>query len=394
MLIIMYLDKSSNTIKVIFMNIFYDANKIYEAGTKAINSASFKYQTQLFETNHLLETAMLLKDLKEWKYKPTKGRKFVIKERGKIRNITTNGMIDKTINHLICDEILSPAISPYLIYDNGASQKNKGVGFHRKRLEVHLHQYYRKYKSNDGYVLLIDFSGYYASIPHNLCLKNIQSFLKNVDPGEAQITLWILKNIFEVFNIDNKNGRGVDIGSQPSQNIGISYPTKIDNYIKIVKGIKYYGRYTDDMYIIHRDKDFLKQLLKEIKEIADNLGLIINPKKTHLCKLSQPFRVLQLQYKLTETGRVVRKIHSKSITRERRRLKAYKRLLDKERLTYNEIENIFKGCMSSNYKNMSMKQIENMSQLYYDLFKEVPRWKNQGYGKLRYLMEHKLKTLD
>lgn len=390
----MYLDKSSNTIKVIFMNIFYDANKIYEAGTKAIKAAPFKQQAQLFELNHLLETAMLLKDLKEWKYKPTKGKKFIIKERGKIRNITTNNMIDKTINHLLCDEVLSPAISPYLIYDNGASQKNKGVAFHRKRLEVHLHQYYRKYKNNDGYVLLIDFSGYYASIPHNLCLKNIQSFLKNADPGEAQITLWILKNLFDVFNIDNKNGRGVDIGSQPSQNIGISYPSKIDNYIKIVKGVKYYGRYTDDMYIIHRDKDFLKQLLKEIKEIADNLGLIINPKKTHLCKLSQPFRVLQLQYKLTETGRVVRKIHPKAITRERRKLKAYKRLLDKGTLTINEIENIFKSWMSSNYKNMSMQQISNMSQLYYDLFKEVPRWKNQGYGKLRYLMERNLKTLD
>ena len=376
------------------MNIFYDANAIYAAGTKAIKSAPFKYQTQLFEINHLLETAMLLKDLKEWKYRPTKGKKFVIKERGKVRNITTNGMVDKTINHLLCDEILTPTISPYLIYDNGASQKNKGVAFHRKRLEVHLHQYYRKYKSNDGYVLLIDFSGYYASIPHNLCLKTIQSFLKNVDPGEAQITLWILKNLFDVFNIDNKNKRGVDIGSQPSQNIGISYPTKIDNYIKIVKGIKYYGRYTDDLYIIHRDKDFLKQLLKEIKEIADNLGLIINPKKTHLCKLSQPFRILQLQYKLTDTGRVVRKIHPKAITRERRKIKAYKRLLDNNRLKYEEIENIFKSWMSANYKNMSMKQIENMSQLYYDLFKEVPRWKNQGYGKLRYLMEHKLKTLD
>ncbi len=390
----MYLDKSSNTIKVIFMNIFYDANKIYEAGTKAINSASFKYQTQLFETNHLLETAMLLKDLKEWKYKPTKGRKFVIKERGKIRNITTNGMIDKTINHLLCDNVLSPAISPYLIYDNGASQKGKGVAFHRKRLEVHLHQYYRKYKSNDGYVLLIDFSGYYASIPHNLCLKNIQSFLKKVDPGEAKIALWILKNIFDIFNIDNKNGRGVDIGSQPSQNIGISYPSKIDNYIKIVKGVKYYGRYTDDMYIIHKDKEFLKQLLKEIKEIADNLGLIINPKKTHLCKLSQSFRVLQLQYKLTETGRVVRKIHPKAITRERRKLKAYKRLLDKGTLTINEIENIFKSWMSANYKNMSMQQITNMSQLYYDLFRRKVIWKKQGSGKLRYLMEHNLQTLD
>ena len=374
------------------MNIFYDANKIYEAGTKAIKSAPFKEQSQFFEINQLLETAILIKDLKEWKYRPTKGKKFVIKERGKIRNITTNGMIDKTINHLLCDEVLSPAISPYLVYDNGASQKNKGVGFHRKRLEVHLHQYYRKYKNNDGYVLLIDFSGYYASIPHNLCLKTMQSFLKDVDPGETQITLWILKNLFDIFNIDNKNGRGVDIGSQPSQNIGISYPIKIDNYIKIVKGVKYYGRYTDDSYIIHESKEFLNEVLEGVLKIADKLELIINPKKTHIAKLSQTFKFLQLKYSLTETGRIIRRINPKAITRQRRKLKAYRRLLDNNRLTYNEIENIFKGWMAANYKNMSRQQITNMSQLYYDLFKEVPTWKN--HGKLRYLMEQDLKTLD
>ena len=45
--------------------------------------------------------------------------------------------------------------------------------------------------------------------------------------------------------------------------------------------------------------------------------------------------------------------------------------------------------MASNYKNMSQQQITNMSQLYYDLFKEVPKWKN--HGRLRYLMEHNLK---
>lgn len=374
------------------MNNFFDANKIYDAGTKAIKAAPFKYKSQLFEINHLVETAELQKAMIEGKYRPTKGIKFTIKERGKIRNITTNEMIDKTVNHLLCDNILNPAITPYLIYDNSASQTGKGVAFHRKRLEIHLHQYYREHKSNEGYILLIDFSKYYASIPHNLCLKNLESFLKNVDPGEAQIALWILKNLFDVFNIDNKNRRGVDIGSQPSQNIGISYPSKIDNYIKIIKGVKHYGRYTDDMYIIHQDKDFLKQLLKEIKQIADSLGLIINPKKTQLCKLSQLFRVLQLQYKLTETGRVVRKIHPKAITRERRKLKAYKRLLDKGILTINEIENIFKSWISGNYKNMSMQQISNMSQLYYDLFRRKIKWKNRG--KLRFLMEQNLKTLD
>lgn len=374
------------------MNIFYDANKIYEAGTKAIKAAPFKYQSQLFEMNQLLLTAEIQKSMKEWSYKPTKGRKFVIKERGKIRNITTNDVIDKTVNHLLCDNVLSPAITPYLIYDNGASQKGKGVSFHRKRLETHLHQYYRKHKSNEGYILLIDFSGYYASIPHDLCLKNLQAFLKNPNKEEAKIALWILKNIFDVFNIDNKNGRGVDIGSQPSQNIGISYPSKIDNYIKIVKGVKYYGRYTDDSYIIHEDKEFLKEILIGIKNIANELGLIINDRKTRIAKLSQQFKVLQIYYQLTETGRIIRKINPKAITRERRKLKAYKRLLDNKRLTYEEIENIFKSWMAANYKNMSMQQISNMSQLFYNLFGRKVTWKN--HGKLRYLMEHNLQTLD
>ena len=301
-------------------------------------------------------------------------------------------MVDKTINHLLCDNVLSPAISPYLIYDNGASQKNRGVAFHRKRFETHLHQYYRKYKSNEGYILLIDFSGYYASIPHNLCLQNIQSFLKKTDKEEEKITMWILKNLFDVYNVDNKNGRGVDIGSQPSQNIGIAYPSKIDNYIKIVKGCKYYGRYTDDSYIIHKDKEFLKQLQKEIKVIANELGLIINDKKTRIVKLSQPFRILQLSYQLTETGRIIRRISPKAITRQRRKLKAYKRLLDNNRLNYEEIENIFKSWISGNYKNMSRQQITNMSQLYYDLFRRKIKWKN--HGKLHYLMEQQLKTLD
>ena len=127
-------------------------------------------------------------------------------------------------------------------------------------------------------------------------------------------------------------------------------------------------------------------------EIADKLELIINPKKTHIAKLSQTFKFLQLKYSLTETGRIIRRINPKAITRQRRKLKAYRRLLDNNRLTYKEIENIFKGWMASNYKNMSRQQIANMSQLYYDLFKEVPTWKN--HGKLRYLMEQNLKTLD
>lgn len=150
------------------------------------------------------------------------------------------------------------------------------------------------------------------------------------------------------------------------------------------------GRYTDDSYIIHEDKEFLKDMLNNIKKIADELGLVVNDKKTRIVKLSQQFKVLQIKYSLTETGRIIKKINSKSITRERRKLKAYKRLLDKKRITMDDIENIFKSWMSSNYKIMSKMQISNMYQLYYDLFGRRVKWKN--HSKLHWLMEHNLKT--
>ena len=274
----------------------------------------------------------------------------------------------------------------------GASQKSKGVAFSRNRLETHLHRYYREHKSNDGYILLMDFSGYYASIPYKKCLQVMNNLLRNVDNEERIMTMWILQNIFQVFSTESNKDRGINIGSQPSQNIGIAYPSRIDNYIKIVKGCKYYGRYTDDSYIIHESKEFLNEVLVGVLNIADKLELVINPKKTYITKLSQTFKFLQLKYSLTETGRIIKRINPKAITRQRRKLKAYKRLLDNNRLTYNEIENIFKGWIAANYKNMSMQQITNMSQLYYNLFGRKVTWKN--HGKLRYLMEHNLQTLD
>ena len=125
--------------QIISDNIFLDANVIYEAGTKAMNSSKFKYSSQLFEMNHLLYTVMLRQSLLNGTYTPEQGMKFLIRERGKARYITSNSMADKTVNHVTSDEVLMPVLSKYLIYDNGASQQGKGVDFHRRRFEAQLH---------------------------------------------------------------------------------------------------------------------------------------------------------------------------------------------------------------------------------------------------------------
>lgn len=370
------------------MSIFYDANVLYEAGSKAMKGSRFKRQTQLFEMNHLLETAKLQSALLDGSYQPQPGTKFRITEQGKARDITSNVMTDKTINHVICDQVLGPAIAPLVIYDNSASQVGKGVSFHRKRFVQALRRYYNRHHTNEGYILFVDFSKYYASIPHKPCLEMIGKILDRMaDPEDAEMTKEILQKIFRIFGGE----KGIDIGNQCSQDIGVIYPHRIDNYAKIVRGAEAYGRYTDDFYLISPDKAELLSILDGIRKIASDLGLIINERKTHICRLSDRYRHLQIQYSLTSSGRVIQKISPKSITRERRKLKAYKRQLDSGRITMDTIEGCFRSWLGGNWRVMSRQQIINMSSLYRELFGKELTWEKIP-GRLHWLMAAQSKT--
>lgn len=401
------------------MTVFYDANVLYDAGTKAMQSSKWKHETQLFEMNHLLETAHIQEQLKTG-YQPAIGRHFIISERGKTRLITSIRMSDKAVIHVLCDEVLGPSVRKYLQYDNSASQKNKGVDFHRRRFENHLRQYYITEGTNEGYVLFVDFSGYYANIRHKQCANLLNNFIaKEVfDEETVRIAGRLIAKIFETFELDVSRlsdeeifdlyhskldpmmnlgipktlltgqkmlAKGVDLGNQLSQEAGIAYPYQVDNFIKIIKAVKQFGRYSDDFYAMHRSRQYLMEVLEGIRSISGELGLIINEKKTRICKMSAVYRHLQVRYSLTKTGRVIRRINPKSLTRERRKLKAYKRQLAAGKMDYCDIENCFKSWIGSSWKYMSQKQIKNMSKLYYSLFGRSISWKKR-HGRLRWLM--------
>lgn len=109
-------------------------------------------------------------------------------------------------------------------------------------------------------------------------------------------------------------------------------------------------------------------------------------------KLSGNYKYLQIRYTLTDTGRVIRRINPKNITRERRKLKAYKRLLDKGKMPAEDIEEAFKSWLGSCYKYMSNQQIINMLTLYQDLFRRELKWRKQS--RLRWLTEQSSKISD
>lgn len=378
------------------VNIVYDLNSLYNAYLAAKKESDWKPQVQKYEMDFLPRIVESKSDLKNRTYKSKDSTEFIIRERGKTRPITGLQMSDRVIRHSLCDNVLTPSLLNYMIYDNGASLKNKGIDFSRERFEKHLHMYYREHGSNDGYVLLMDYSKFYDNIPHETAYNAVAKHVKD------DFSLWLLKCVFDNFKIDvsymdddeyencmnapfdsakyrlnipksKHTGdkymyKSVNIGDQCSQIIGIYYPTPIDNFIKIVKGQKYYGRYMDDSYVIHESKEFLYNLSLEVIEKAKELGIILNQKKTRIVKLSDYYKFLQISYSLTDSGRLIRKINPKRIVDMRRKLKKLNTMVKNGERTQEEVENMFKAWMGSHCHLMSKLQRDNLNLLYYDLF--------------------------
>jgi hypothetical protein len=381
-----------------------DMNALYEAFKASMKGSAWKEEPQRFEINFLSEITKLHQELESRTYKTSMGTEFTLNERGKVRFIHGSRIRDRVVRHSLCDEELAEALKPYLIYNNGASQTDKGISFSRKMFEDDLHNYWLEHRTNEGYVGFIDLSKFYDNIQH-------EKVKKLINPKIGEFAQWLLGEILSTFEIDvsymsdeeflsclevkfdsvkyhkeisddQRTGeksmpKSVDIGDQVSQDIGVFFPTRLDNYAKIVRSCKRYGRYMDDIYIIGSTKEYVESVIAGIKKEAENLGLFINEKKTRVVKLSGTYKYLQVKYSLTDTGKVIKRINPKSVTRERRKIKAYKRLLDKGEMQYDDIEQAVKSWMGSFAKLMSKQQIKNMKALYKELFGKELKWKKQ-----------------
>lgn len=335
-----------------------DLNNLYNSFMNCKKGVNWKASVQRYESNVLANIYQLQQYLITETYTQKPFFEFDITERGKKRHIKSMHISDRVLQRTLCDYVLNPVLFKSLIYDNGASVKGKGIEFSRNRLKVHLQKYYRKY-GNTGYVLKIDFSKYFDSIPHDILIKKIAE--KIDDEKVIKLTAYLI-GTFE-------GDKGVGIGSQLSQTAGIFYPTELDTFCKTVKSCKFYGRYMDDTYIIHNDKQFLRELLRDYKLIADRLGIIINPKKTQIIKLEKGFVFLQMKYRLTESGKVLVIPVRKTITREQRKLKKLYKLYLQHKIKFDKIKEQYKSWRGNIIRFNSYKMVKSLDKLYKNLLR-------------------------
>ncbi len=373
-----------------------DANSLLSAFQMAKKETGWKESVQRFESNLLLNICKLRKELLSGTYKQQDTQNFILHERGRERLIRAQPIRDRVAQRSFNDNVLEPIIAPRLIYDNWASLKKRGTSRGRKRFAIHLQKAYKEYGEN-AYVVQVDFSKYFDNILHDVCKtqfrrcldagamafveQTVDSFKLNVshlsDEEFKSINNIVLNSVelrkLRIATQDKMAAKSLGVGFHVSQICGIFYPNEIDTYIKIVKSMKYYGRYMDDLYLIANGRAEAEARLQEVERICKRLGIFVNKKKTTIRPIRRTHTFLKVNYTLTDTGRIIKRVHSSTIRRGRRRITTYRCLLEQGRMDFSHILNCFSGWLGSYRKFHSRAKLYKIKRLFQKTFKKEMR---------------------
>ena len=333
-----------------------------ECAYECTRQSRWKETTQRYLSNLLVKNLELQEQVLNGTYRVSPTVDFTLNERGHIRQIEAPVVRDRIVQKTLMKHVLTPSLRPFLIYDNYASLTLRGTSFARKRFEVMMHRYIQKHGTN-GYILTIDVKKYFNNIDHNVLKELIAPRIAN-EPQDVKDL------IHYMIDTSSKTDKGLNLGSECPQIFAVYYLNPIDHFVKVVKSVKYYGRYMDDIFVIGRSKAELTTLLNEIGEQLAKLRLEINIEKTHITKLTHGFTWLQVKYNITKTGHVVKRMAHGKVMRERRRLKAFRRMMDAGQMTENDIwlaYQSWRGTVIQDH-NACYKTILSIDALYASLF--------------------------
>lgn len=354
--------KRNKEAQVSFEEVFSVSN-LLKAQEKCTLGVGWKGSVQYFRNHQITNLYKAQDKLSKRNYKSIPFYEFNIHERGKERNIKSLHISERVVQKCLCDNFLTPLVEKRVIYDNAACRKDKGVDFSRKRMVHHLRNYYINH-GFEGYALTFDFSKYFNNIDHEILINMLSKII------EDSKLLNLIKTLIKDFG-----EKGLGLGSQISQTCALFYPTAVDKEFKEKFKCKYYGRYMDDGYIIHKDKEFLIKCRESLFKIANELNIKINPKKTQIIKLSKGIVWLKTRYILTKSGKIYKKPYKKSIVSMRRKLKKLRELYEQKKIKISEVKTALASWLGYIRKSNSYRSQESIKRLVVKLFKGEIRWR-------------------
>ncbi len=146
-------------------------------------------------------------------------------------------------------------------------------------------------KDNYPKVFKSDIDSYYASIKHEILLKQLRAY---TDCSK-------LMAIFEQYmkRLEIKQGQyhhfeqGIPRGSSLSPLMAAIYLAPMDNQLQ---GLGFYRRYMDDWIVLVKTRSQLRKVIKITHQVLKSLKLSMHPKKTFIGCIKKGFAFLGIQW--------------------------------------------------------------------------------------------------
>lgn len=285
-------------------------DSLYQSHRQARIGKRWKSEVIDWEMNLSANTWALHFDLAYQRYAISGYNNFVIYD-PKERQIQAISYRDRIVQHSLCDFYLTPLLDNRLYYYNVACRKNKGTALAIKAIRKFLCEHY-KIHGKQGYFIKIDIAKYFDSIDHKLLKEKLSKLSM---PWDIE---GLVNGIIDSYC--TKEGKGLPMGNQSSQNFALFYLDCVDRLIKERLQIKHYVRYMDDMILIVEDKDRARRAMERIKEEIHNNKLEINS-KSQIVAIKNGIEFLGYRFTLTDEGKIVQKLRRSTKLRIKKKIK-------------------------------------------------------------------------
>ncbi len=285
-------------------------NAYYSARSNKRNTYN-ALKFELYYEHNLIE---LCNEIINFRYEPRPSICFIVNKPVK-REVFAADFRDRIIHHLIFNYI-SPVFEKRFINDTYSCRKGKGTHYGIQRVNHFIRSCSENYH-NDCYILKMDIQGYFMSIDRSLLyemvsrviIKNSEKITGDINFSNAAsrcgTILYLIRQT--IFNDPVKGciikskmsewkglphskslfyagkNQGLPIGNLTSQLFANIYLDEFDHFMKQQLKLKYYGRYVDDIVVVHPDQNYLKTVIPAVREyLKTKLMLQLHPRKIYL----------------------------------------------------------------------------------------------------------------
>lgn len=255
-----------------------------------------------FEVDYEGNCIKLWLDINDRTYKPSKSIAFIV-TKPRRREIFAASFRDRIVHHLI-DMKIRPLLENDFIEKTCNNRIGKGTSKCVEYLKEDIILVSENY-TKDCWVAKMDMKGFFMSIRKDILTEKILDYISaNYFEDDREDIKWladitvndhpekhcVLKSPWSEWRLLDKNKSlfyvgdicGLPIGNLISQLLANFYLNEFDHYVTEDLGFPNYGRYVDDFYIVHNDKDKILNSIPLMRKKLEEIGIELHPDKFYI----------------------------------------------------------------------------------------------------------------